>query len=640
MVALQKVPADRFGSAQQFADALEGRTPSRRPPVATTRRNSAALYALAAVTVLALMLAAYAWFRPAPAAPVARYSIRFPDPGATQGGLGVNLALSADGSRLIYARPSQAVNQLWLRRRDELDGTPIPGTTDARSPVFSPDGRQFAAVVPPEGKLQVFSLDGSAPTTVAVPGPGAGGGCAWGSDGYLYFDSDDGYFRVKATGGTPELVAPLDSARAELGLAWPDVLPGGRGIILRSRRSFDPSDFQIVAVDLANGERHAVTPGLLARYVAGHVVVVRADGSVAAVPFDLERLAVTGAPVALFGGVRTKGFGSVDFAVSPAGTIAYMPGPVFGGAGFTALTWVTRSGAPTLLDSAAQPIGMSNNFGLALAPDGSQLALDLLSSVSRDIWVKPLPAGPMTRLTFDGANARPVYTEGGRSIVYLSDRGGETDLWMQRADGTGEPRRVPRQPAGAVRSVTVSRDGRWLVYQTAGDDLMAMQASDSVAKAVVATRFAERAPELSPDGRWLAYVSNESGTSQVYVRPFPNTDGGRWQISTEGGIEPQWANSGRELFYRAFDQRANDLMSATIAPGSTFVLEGRRRLFGGLPFVGGNETAARAVYAVSPDDKRFLMMTLTQAVDSVRAEATIVVVENWLTELRAKAQKR
>jgi eukaryotic-like serine/threonine-protein kinase len=265
------------------------------------------------------------------------------------------------------------------------------------------------------------------------------------------------------------------------------------------------------------------------------------------------------------------------------------------------------------------------------------LAVGLLRDGKDNIWVKQLPAGPFSRITFaDTASVRPSWSADGRSVIYLSDpAGGGAGLpFGRRSDGTGAPRQLLSSPFNFGQAVE-SRDGRWLLLRRAADeqgsgDIYAVRAGDTVPTPLITTPAPEGNPALSPDGRWLAYVSGESGTREIYVRPFPDVASARWQVSTSGGDEPVWAHSGRELFYRS---ARNDLVAAEVRPGPGFSVGEQRVLFSAAPYV---NLGFMQSYAVSPDDRRFLMLRE----GALSQQSELILTENWAQELKARAMSR
>jgi serine/threonine-protein kinase len=244
----------------------------------------------------------------------------------------------------------------------------------------------------------------------------------------------------------------------------------------------------------------------------------------------------------------------MDLAVSATGTLFYTTGSV--GGGLAGLEWVTRDGTAEEIDP-----GWTGDFDSPkLSPDGKQLAVSITANNEIQIWIKQLDRGPLPKLTFAGTlNQRPAWTPDGRSVAFSSDRGDNSDVYVRRVDGGG-PAELLRDEERDIWEVTYSPDGEWLVYRVGGEDgdrdLYARRMGVDSAVPLVATGYDETSPAVSPDGRWLAYTSDESGRPEVYVRPFPNTNDGRWLVSAGGGQEPVWAHSGRELFYRG----SGDLM--------------------------------------------------------------------------------
>ncbi|HSE28776.1 MAG TPA: protein kinase [Gemmatimonadales bacterium] len=644
LTALSKLPADRFPTAAEFVRALEdpGYATTTAAPTARLRSDRPtvrlSVLALATLALLASALAAWGWLRPEPPRPVRRYSMGLPpDQAMRQGVLGVNLAISSDGSRIVYVGSGVGGDQLWVRDRDRLDATPLPGTTGAASPFFSPDGNRIAFSAGSDFLLKVVPVTGGPPITLTQAGAGSGGGGAWSTDGWIYYDSPVGLARLRADGGSPEPILPLDSAANELGHAWPAALPKGRGLLFRSRRNLDPTDFDLVAFDFRTRERHVLTKGLVARYVEpGYLVFLRADGAVLAAPFDLDKLVLTGPAVPLFEGVMTKPFGSADLAISPSGTLVYAPGQATGAGGVAELVYVSREGGVTPLDPPVT-YNPSANRGLSLSPDGTRLALDVVGTTGPEIWIKQLPAGPLSRLTFEGrASIRPTWTADGRWVLYLmAPDSGPPAAWRKRADGSAAAELVWRVPGRPINEALLSRDGQWLVYRlTQADgnrDIYAVRPGrDSLPTPLLTGPYWEEGPALSPDGRWLAYTSNESGRDEVFVRPFPDTDAGRWQISTGGGSASRWSRSGRELF---FENAAGEFMVVPVTPGTTFTPGEPRRLF---PLNGARLSSnISPYYDLTPDDLGFVTARLS-AVNQAPGAGQLVVVDNWFEELRAK----
>jgi eukaryotic-like serine/threonine-protein kinase len=642
LTALEKLPADRFASAAEFADALKDKTyastasleAAAAPRWAGRRWPRATTVALGAAAAVATVAALWGWLRPAPSQPLSQFSLALRSTETLQpvpNSGGARIAISPDGRRLVYSGPADAGTRLWVRRLDQLVAAPISGTEGGASPFFSPDGGRVGFI---KGGTQVriASLEGAPTVTLTDKANSTGGD--WGADGYVYFEVDSGIARMRPTGGNIEPVYTISGARNEVATEWPHALPGGGGLLFRLRHAGQgPGDFEIMAMKLPHGPAHALTRGIYARYAAtGHLLVVTADGKLIAIPFDPDKLELTGSPVALIEGigVRAGGF-NVDLALSTSGTLVYTTGGTLGSRrGF----WVSREGVATQLDASWDPQGIIES--VALSPDGKALAAGLTRGGRTDIWVKQLPTGPFSRITFgDTSSVRPVWSPDSREVFYVSDRSGSGvgQLYAHRSDGTGTARLLLSSKLD-FGQVVPSRDGRWLVLRTSasfagGGDILGFRAGDTMPLPLVASPATELFPALSPDGRWLAYGSDESGTMEIYVRPFPETATAKWQVSTAGGREPAWAGSGRELFYV---NGKSEMVSAEVRPGAAFSVGQQRVLFSTAPFARAGSIQS---YAVSPDDRRFVMVREGEA----SQQGELVLAEHWLQELTARAPK-
>jgi serine/threonine-protein kinase len=419
--------------------------------------------------------------------------------------------------------------------------------------------------------------------------------------------------------------------------------------------SLNLTEWDIAVADLATGTHSVLVRGVRARYAAsGHLLYVTADGTLMAVPFDETTLSLTGDAVALVEGLRVRAFGTIDLAISATGTLFYMTGGV-GEGGLAEVVWVTRDGTAEEIHP-----GWTEDFWTPrLSPDGTRLAVPIHANDEQQIWIKELDRGPLPKLTFTGSrNDRPAWTPDGRFVAFGSDRGGDLDLYMRSGDGTRQAELLLDEEE-RLGEVTFSPDGEWLVYRrnSGGRDLYARRIGvdmgvdsvpvplvttefsetlyarrigvdmgvDSVPVPLVTTEFSETTPAVSPDGRWLAYASNESGQYEVYVRPFPNTNDGKWQVSTNHGTEPVWAHSGRELFYKG----SGDLMVVEVLPGATFVTGERRVLFS---TQGYRSRFTHQFYDVTADDQRFVMIR-NRGAEEV---GELIVVENFFEDLKAK----
>ena len=634
--ALAKVPADRFESAAKFAEALGD--PSFSLPTVEAVETSVALgsgaWKLVAIglaglsLILAVMLTRTLGSIETPQ-PL-RYRQSLPQgPGSMAGGV----TISSDGTRIVYSRPSERGPQLWLLNRDELEPTALPGTESAISPFFSSDGSRVGFFTPGPTTLRAASLLGGPPTTLADSGIAAGLAPraapslfhgSWGSNGFVYAvgrQNRSVIVRVPEDGsGSVELVTEL--SEGELAHSAPEVLPNGRGVLFTVVRD-DQITTDVAVAALPGGTHQVLVSGKAPRYaVSGHLLYVTADGTLMAAPFDQDALVMTGEPVAVESGVRTS-TRSASYAVSGSGTLLY-----FTGSGATdELVWVGRDGTSEALD----PDWKTNFPGLSLSPDGTRLAVSVITGSGSNIWVKRVAGGPASPLTFGGyADIRPVWGPTSEDITFVrADDHGEVALYVQPADGSRNAELLLDRDRG-IWGAHWSSDGTWLLYRTDNDDpgngdILAIRPGvDSIPIELVATEAEEYSPALSPDDRWLAYVSNVSGLSEVYVRPFPTGDV-KWLVSRNGGMEPLWARSGRELFYRG----AQGLVRVEVLQGNSFAMGESTVLF---PLTDYGVGAVETYYDMTPDGQRFVMIRTRGAAEA----GTLIVVENFFEELKAK----
>jgi serine/threonine-protein kinase len=300
------------------------------------------------------------------------------------------------------------------------------------------------------------------------------------------------------------------------------------------------------------------------------------------------------------------------------------------------LLWVDRSGAETALEDELVLSGTGLG-GVSLSPDGTRLAFVQSGDQGAQIYVRQMPDGPSSRLTFTGQSLRPAWSPDGRDVVYIGIRDGPSVALRRRADGTGSETVLARE-ARPVQEIVIAPDGAWLVYRTdngapgRGDILARRLTGDTATRELVATPAAEAGPAISPDGRWMAYSSDEGGRTEIFVRPFPEVESGKWQVSRAGGTEPQWGPDGRELFYRS---AARDLIEARVETASGFRVTGERAMFSAATYLADD---AHPFYAVSRDGRRFVFgrLNLTDQLDASR----LILVEHWFTELRPMLKRR
>jgi len=382
-------------------------------------------------------------------------------------------------------------------------------------------------------------------------------------------------------------------------------------------------------LDLRSGkEKPLVDDAAQAWYLPdGHLFYVRRDGVGLIAPFDLGRLEITGTAVPVLDGVAiSANFGFAQLAWSESGTLTYVRGN--GGTTENTMVRVTRDGAVAPIDTAWY--GEFNS--IALSPDGRRLAVGAGVGAALNIWIKQLDRGPFTRLSFGGQDRRPFWSPDGRTVAFLRDSGGSSTVYARPADGSGQDHLLLRIDR-LVQEGEWSSDGRWIVVRTdnaqaGAGDIVAVRVNGGTPVPVAASAFTELNPALSPDGRWLAYTSNESGINEVYVRPFPDATGGRWQVSNGGGSEPRWSRTGRELFYLDVDLHLNAIQ---VQPTATFATGGRASLFDASNFV---ITSFHQSYEVAPDGRSFYFISQRRA--TTTSSPQIVWVDNWFGDLAVR----
>jgi len=346
------------------------------------------------------------------------------------------------------------------------------------------------------------------------------------------------------------------------------------------------------------------------------------------VRFDPISLEVLSEPVTVVERVMSKPSGAANYSVSRSGTLVYMPDGVGGQAPLRTLVWVDRKGHEETINAPLRSYGPPR-----LSPDGTRVAIGILDKGDTDIWIWDLAGETLRRLTFaPGMDGLPVWTPDGRRIVFMSDRTGVLNLYSHASDGSGSVERLttsayPQWPS------SITPNGKWL----AGFDILPKAAASSIVffptapvpvDQLAETRFEGGFAEFSPNGRYVAYQSAESGQLEVYVRPFPNVELGRWQVSTAGGTRPAWARNGSELFYL---DRSNTFTGVQVrTSGSAFVYGSPAKVFDA-KYVESNPARH---YDVSPDGRRFLMIKDSAEGDPNATPASMVVVEHWFEELK------
>jgi len=577
---------------------------------------SAALLAAGAAGAAAVWLA----LRPAPPGIVRTEITAGGGRALLVNGFNRDVAITPDGSRIVYRGQSQ----LLVRALDRLEPVVLSGLGTPRGVFVSPDGRWVGFFDGNTVLKKVGIAGGPASTLCTVDGNGSRG-ATWGPDGTIIYATyaPTGLQRVSSAGGTPTLLTTPDPARGEGDHVWPEFLPGGRAVlftIIPATGGID--DAQIAVLDLQS--RHykvLLRGGSHAHYVPTGHLVYGAAGTVRAVAFNLARLEVVGTPVVVLDQVVTTSAGALDMVIADNGTIVYVPGGIAGAAG--SLVWVDRAGREEPLSAPVRTYSYPR-----LSPDGTRVAVDTRDQ-GRDIWIWDLPRHTMTQLTFDPADDLfPTWTPDSQRIIYASARSGVTNLFWQAADGTGTAERLS-ESANMQRTSAVTADGTRVVLgeltpKTGMDLLLINLREPGRPQPLIATAFNERNAELAPDGRWMAYESTESGREEVYVRPFPAVEGGRWLVSAGGGRTPMWSRDGRELFYLS---PGNLMMGVQVEAGASWRSSTPVQILRTQYFESG--VGSPRNFDIDRNG-RFLMIKL----GGDNAPQSLVVVQNWLEELK------
>jgi Tol biopolymer transport system component len=430
--------------------------------------------------------------------------------------------------------------------------------------------------------------------------------------------------RISANGGTPGALIKSKS----VGSAFPQILPGGKSVLYTT---FTQSEPTIMVGSLESGETKAISAGVGARYLPTGHIVYAVGNNLLAVPFDPDRLEMKGGPVPIVEGVfRING---PQYDLSDSGTLAYIPGTAGAAAAGRTLVWVDRQGKE-------EPITAPPNMYMfpKISPDGTRVALTI-GSGNLDIWIWDLIRKTLTRLTFDDTSeSAPIWTPDGKRILFVSNRDGANGIYWKPADGTGVVEKFATAPDRTLLPYSFSSDGKVLITgelgasSTKADIGMLSMEGNHARKALLQEKFDEVQPKISPDGQWMAYSSTESGQNEVYVRPFPDIDKGKWQASTSGGSSPLWAPNGRELFYLSND---NSVMAVPVDFKPALNLGTPKILFRSTYIAAGPTSGTP--WDINSDGKRFLMMKGPESsVSTGGGPRKINIVLNWLEELKQR----
>jgi serine/threonine-protein kinase len=630
---LQKDPRDRYHDISDvrldIRKALAEAGGISAMPVAVSRRRISLRWAVAAMLLIGAIAGTVVWSLrriPEPhSPPVIRFSYELPEDQRVDINMSVPaliLAVSRDGSQFAYC----TARGIYLRSLDEMEARLIPGTAEnPASPFFSPDGKWIGYYSRTAKQLKKIAVTGGTPIVLCSASQVYG--AEWSSDNtIMYSDGTHGILRVAAGGGTPMTII-------EGHLALSQLLPGAKSVLFTDV-STSPT-FRIMIESLESHQKKEILKAEWARYLpSGHLVYGYFFWSQApltyAVPFNPETLKETGGRV-LLPELDT----GVLPAISDAGTVAFFPGapgrfPVKG-----TLVWVDRDGKEQQVQ-----VGTGYHGIFHISPDGSKLAVAIgTSDTNRDIYIYDfIRQTPLRRLTFGNSNTSPKWVPDGTRIVFRSDVKGEGVYW-KRVDGNGEDEKLLSIPGHVLFPSNFSPDEKFLMFTAVSpstDEDIGILSLDGKRewRLLLHEKHKESNPQISPDGRFMAYSSNESGRSEVYIRSFPDLKK-QWQVTTDGGVDAawcatgkDWCATGKELFYRNED--AFLAVPVEVEPELKFGIH--RVLFRG---------KYAAPWEHSMDGKRFLLSKQLPLPETARAlPRRINIILNWAEELKQRIPSR
>ena len=630
----------------RFADQSAMPAPEPRViarPIASSKSRYGWPWLAASLTAVGLIAAAV-WLWSALQAP--RSLIRFNVDLGADTSL-TRVAISPDGTRLVYSQPENAVGSvtgarpvtmLFTRLLDQSQPTPLRGTEGAKDPFFSPDGQWIGFFA--GSSLKKISVNGGTPLTLSPTGD-AERGASWGRDGFIVANVDNSHLvRIPDNGGKPEMLPARPEDHHERTWRWPQVLPGGRQVLFTGSRGsgaaggFDGARIEVL--DLVSGQVTILQRGgYFGRYLStGHLIYIH-QGTLFAVRLDLGKLRTEGTPIPLLddiAGDPAMGLGMFDYSTErdKPGILVYRSGKHAEQP--RTLAWLDAAGAT---ENVITGVGLS---APAVSPDGKRLAL----SVGGNIVIHDLESGAERALTHNSLmNTSPVWAPDGNHVVFSQDGGDESVIWWTRADGSAEPRKLFATVEG-LRLGSISPDARYLAFarQDAvnGWDIWTLQLDPAdpdrpnpgKAEPLVSDPYDQFMPVISPDGRWIAYVRSLANfESHIFVRPFPaGSRADERQVSVEQGNSPRWANGGKELLFLSTDYR----IMRVPATSNSAALKAQpwspvKVLTAGL----------FATFDVMPDGKRLLVFPAPGGVVAPRASYRWTVLLNFFDELKRKS---
>ena len=563
-----------------------------------------------------------------------------------------SIALSPDGRQLVFAGLRGTQQQLWVRRLDRAEATPIAGTEQAAAPFFSPDGRWIGFWS--RGDLYKVPVSGGVPFKICHSRLSYG--ASWGTDDTIVFADgpEGGLRRVSAAGGVPQSLTTVEVSNGEGSHRFPHVLPGASAVVFTVVAV--PADTRqgtsVAVQSLITGERRLlIRDAADGRYLSSGHLVYLAGGRLMAAPFDLSTLRVTGHSVSVLDGgvMQSVTTSASQFAVSDTGSLAWLPAVADSNPEqLRTIVWVDRHGRST-------PVGATADayFQPRLSPDGLEIAVQTVESGAA-IWIHDIHTRVRRRLPFDGFASSPLWAPDGKRVVFRGASAGNTNLYWIPKDGSSPAERLTTDQAKAQWPASWTRDGQVLVFLQCASptecEIWALSIQDRKPWRVQTPARASY-PTVSPDGEWLAYTSRESGRDEVWVQPFPGP-GERQQVSSEGGTFPRWSHDGRRLYYSATATGGSQPWSLPLPPrtGHTYFVvdvSTRPRFSASAPRIVFEDPETKytviqalAGYDIAPDG-RFLMVEVKRGEGIIPPPpADVRLIENWSNELRTRTSGR
>jgi len=578
--------------------------------------------AVVAVTLTWFLKPAFPPLRPPP---ISRLDLNIPDGQRlteSDFSFAVPMALSPDGTLLVYSATTGGQPQLYLRSLDRDKPEPLRGTEGGTSPFFSPDGTKLGFFA--RGKLKKLFLPDGTPETIGDAPSYLGNGATWGKDGMIIFAPTLGglaQISSEAHGDKPEILTPPLYDEGEYGHAWPQFLPDGKHVLFEiwgSRASVAVLSLESHKWDTLFPLGQEGSSGVC--YLpTGHIVYGNATG-LFAVRFDPKHLEVKSDAVSVFDGVHFLNYsGRASFVVSDTGTVVYQPSHL----AERTLVWVDRD--------TGKPIPVTDKRGPYLSPslspsDDDRLLYLSFAPENAGIWIYKIDRGTTLPVMKGGLSSAPVWKRDGTQITFASRAAGAYNLTTKSADGSGDAEPLLSGVRRARFPMSWSPDGTLAYYQydsMSGRDVW-MLTPDGEPQPFLTDSYNEGMLRFSPDGHFVAYVSDESGQQEVYLEAYPRRPGGRILISTDGGREPVWSRDGRELFYRNGDQMmvvSTEELATGKPPGKPLPL-----------FTGHYASDLLHDFDISSDGQRFLMIQE----DDATARPQFKIILNWFDELNRK----